>query len=78
MRAQRQDSTTDQLEDVAAHAAELGYPESAAWIRQEGKHPLSVGSFQFLCTLAVEYGCYDAHDWILSRNPSHQGLNLGN
>lgn len=61
----RQDSTTDQLDDVAKAALHEGLPSVGAWIR--GGPVLLYEEAWKARKLAVSLGCYDADDWMLSR-----------
>lgn len=65
----RQDSTSDQLEDVARWAEEAGHQEAAAWVRDWDDYHrfLSERAFTALCAIAIANGCYDAHDAIRRR-----------
>jgi hypothetical protein len=62
---QRQDSTTDQLNDVAANL-KADRDDLADWILDEGKPP-SKGDMGQAYRMAVNLGCYDAADWIRRR-----------
>lgn len=76
MMFQRQDSTSDQLDDVALWAEGAGHAAAAAWVRDwEDYHKfLSDKDFTLLCAIAIAHGCYDASDAIKrrvgSRRPS--------
>jgi hypothetical protein len=61
----RQDSTTDQLESVAEEAKRYGLLEAVIWLNawnDDYKRSLNPQAFQLLCKIAVQLGCYDAHD----------------
>lgn len=63
----RQDSTTDQLDDVAKAALREGIPSVGEWIKG-GPMPPREDAWKAR-KLAVSLGCYDADDWMRSRMP---------
>lgn len=65
----RQDSTTDQINDVAANAEQAGLLTVAAWLRGKGAMP-SVDEAWKGRKIAIGLGCYDADDWMRSQMPS--------
>lgn len=66
---QRQDSTADQLDDVARWVEEAGHAEAAAWVRDWEHYDrlLPERDYTVLCAIAITHGCYDAHDAIRRR-----------
>lgn len=61
----RQDSTTDQLVDVAQAALREGLPSVGVWF---GGGPVPPHEEAWKARkLAVSLGCYDADDWMRSR-----------
>jgi hypothetical protein len=59
----RQDSTREQLQDVAKAADSRGLVHSARWLRGEGPRP-PPSAVRAVRRVAVEMGCYDADDWM--------------
>lgn len=66
MSFQRQDSTTDQIESVAA-ALDEALPVAARKIRNEEVSSMTDAEFQTACMVAIDMGCYDADDWLKAR-----------
>jgi hypothetical protein len=63
----RQDSTTDQLNDVAEAAIRAGLPAVKEWF---GGGPVPPREDAWKARkLAIGLGCYDADDWMRSRMP---------
>ena len=61
----RQDSVTDQLDDLAKAALRQGLPSIGEWIKGGPVPPRE--DVRQARRLAVSLGCYDADDWMDQR-----------